>query len=72
MLSVGLFKDPELLHSRTRKGVPASLRNIVWPKLVNLDKHIEQKTVEFTYKSLLAKYSSNVYEISLDIPRTFP
>lgn len=31
MLSVGLFKDPELLKSRVRKGIPQTIRMIAWP-----------------------------------------
>lgn len=72
MLAEGLHKDKTLLYSRTRKGVPTSLRNIVWVKLVPLEKHIEQRKVDIDYEKLVKQISSNVYEIGLDIPRTFP
>ena len=72
MLTLGLRKDLGLLHSRTRKGVPPSLRNVVWMKLVPLNKHIEQNQIEINYEKLTNTISSNVYEIGLDIPRTFP
>lgn len=72
MLAEGLHKDKSLLHSRTRKGVPTSLRNIVWVKLPPLEKHIEQRKIDIDYEKLVKQVSNNVYEIGLDIPRTFP
>lgn len=36
MLSTGLFKD-EKLKSRVRKGVPSSMRMIVWPEILKLN-----------------------------------
>ena len=48
------------------------MRQAVWPELVKLPKHIEQKKVDINYDKLLNSFSNNVYEIGLDIPRTFP
>lgn len=72
MLEQGLYKDPELLRSRIYKGVPTGMRQIVWPEIVPLRKHIEQRTHDLNYNKLVNSFSNNIYEISLDVPRTFP
>jgi len=38
MLNRGLFKDPDLLVKRTRKGIPTSMRIKIWPELVKMSK----------------------------------
>ena len=48
------------------------MRQAVWPELVKLPKHIEQKKIDINYDKLVNSFSNNVYEIGLDIPRTFP
>ena len=45
---------------------------MVWPELVKLNKHMEQRKMDIDYNKLVNSLSNNVYEISLDIPRTFP
>ena len=72
MLTHGLHKDKELLRSRVYKGVPSGMRQVVWPELVKLPKYIEQKSVDLSYSKLVNSFSNTVYEIGLDIPRTFP
>lgn len=60
------------MRSRVRKGIPSSIRILAWPELVRLKRHIEQRSVDINYNKLLNSLSNNVYEIALDIPRTFP
>jgi len=62
-----LTRDPNLLKKRLRKGVPQSLRIIVWPMLIRMDKHIQNK--KFKYESLLQISSPYDREIGLDINR---
>jgi hypothetical protein len=69
MLSTGLFKDPELLLRRVRKGIPKCMRIKVWPELVGKKKLKESKSA--SYSIILIKESLDVYDINLDIPRTF-
>lgn len=45
---------------------------IVWPELVQLRKHIEIRSTDINYTRLANSLSNNIYEIGLDIPRTFP
>lgn len=69
MLQKGLFADPALLLRRTRKGIPSSMRIKVWPELIKVRKLVEQTTL--SYSKVLIKDSMDVYDINLDIPRTF-
>lgn len=69
MLAKGLFSDPALLLKRARKGIPPSIRSQVWPQLINLKKVAELKSM--SYSKVLIKDSYDVYDINLDIPRTF-
>lgn len=69
MLAKGLYSDPELLIKRTRKGIPTSMRIKVWPELIKINKLIERKAM--SYSKVLIKDSMDVYDINLDIPRTF-
>lgn len=70
MLKRGIFADPQLLIRRTRKGIPSSLRIKVWPELIKINKVIERKMI--SYSKVLIKDSMDIYDINLDIPRTFP
>lgn len=65
----GLFQDPELLVRRTRKGIPTSMRLKIWPELVKINKVMERKSM--SYSKVLIKDSMDIYDINLDIPRTF-
>lgn len=38
MLKKDLFSDMELLVKRTRKGIPPSIRQQIWPELIKIDK----------------------------------
>lgn len=69
MLTKGLYSDLELLLKRTRKGIPTSMRIKVWPELIKINKLIERKAM--SYSKVLIKDSMDVYDINLDIPRTF-
>ena len=69
MLEKGLFKDRDLLVKRVRKGIPQSLRIKVWPELIPIQKYIDKKPM--TYSKVLFKDSFDLYDINLDIPRTF-
>lgn len=69
MLKKGLFSDGDLLVRRARKGIPASLRIKVYPELVKMKRVMEEKSM--SYSAVLIKESNDVYDINLDIPRTF-
>ena len=69
MLTQGLFKDNDLLIKRTRKGIPSSIRCQVWPQLMGLKTVAERKSL--SYSKVLIKDSYDIYDINLDIPRTF-
>lgn len=69
MLDNGLHSDLHLLVRRTRKGIPQCIRIKVWPEIVKVDKLIEKNPL--TYSKILLKDSYDVYDINLDIPRTF-
>ena len=72
MIDKGIYKDKQLLKNRIRKGIPMSIRSLAWPEIVNLRNFIEIKTKKYTYDKLIKSFSNNIYEITLDIPRTFP
>lgn len=72
MIADGILKDTELLKSRIRKGIPSAMRMLAWPAIIQLEQFIQQKQPEYTYKKLTNSFSNNIYEITLDIPRTFP
>lgn len=72
MINKGIYKDKQLLKARIRKGIPMSIRMLAWPQIVNLKNFIESKSKKYTYDKLTKSFSNNIYEISLDIPRTFP
>lgn len=72
MIKTGINKEPELLKSRIRKGIPQAIRAIAWPEIIGLKQFINQKEKKYTYAKLINTPSSSIYEISLDIPRTFP
>lgn len=72
MIDKGIYKDKQLLKARIRKGIPMSIRMLAWPQIVNLKNFIESKSKKYTYDKLTKSFSNNIYEISLDIPRTFP
>ena len=69
MLDKGIHKDKDLLWRRVKKGIPKSLRIMVWPELAKSakPKHSEKCS---NYINLLAKESNYVGDINLDIPRT--
>ena len=48
------------------------IRMLAWPEIVNLKAFIETKNKKYTYNQLSKSFSNNIYEITLDIPRTFP
>jgi len=58
-----------MLIRRTRKGIPQCIRIKVWPELAKIDKMIQRTPL--TYSKILLKDSYDVYDINLDIPRTF-
>jgi hypothetical protein len=72
MISEGVFGDPLLLKSRIRKGIPTAIRAIAWPEIIKLGSFKQQHKNEYTYAKLINSPSTSVYEIGLDIPRTFP
>lgn len=72
MLTEGLAQDPALLKSRIRKGIPAAIRAIAWPQIIGLERFVEEHREEYTFARLVNSPSNATYEISLDIPRTFP
>ena len=72
MLGEGLLSDEELLKSRTRKGIPAAMRGLVWPQLIDLPAFTVKQSKQYTYQRLLSRPSPATEDISLDIPRTFP
>lgn len=72
MIDKGIYKDKQLLKARIRKGIPMGIRMLAWPQIVNLKNFIESKSKKYTYDKLTKSFSNNIYEISLDIPRTFP
>lgn len=45
------------------------MRIKVWPELIKVNKVIERKMI--SYSKVLIKDSMDVYDINLDIPRTF-
>jgi len=40
MINDGVYKDPELLKSRIRKGIPSAIRTLAWPEIVKLERFI--------------------------------
>lgn len=72
MIEKGIYKDKQLLKARIRKGIPMGIRMLAWPQIVNLRNFIDQKSKKYTYQQLVKSFSNNIYEITLDIPRTFP
>lgn len=40
MIDSGIYKDQELLKSRIRKGIPAAVRMLAWPRIVRLNQFI--------------------------------
>jgi hypothetical protein len=69
MIRNGLHTDQQLLIRRTRKGIPPSIRIKVWPEIVRISKLVNRSPL--TYSKVLLKDSYDVYDIKLDIPRTF-
>lgn len=69
MQNRGLFKDPDLLLKRTRKGIPTSMRIKIWPELAKMGKTMDRRNL--SYSKVLIKDSKDIYDINLDIPRTF-
>jgi hypothetical protein len=49
-----------------------AIRMLAWPEIINLKAFIETKSKKYTYSQLAKSFSNNIYEITLDIPRTFP
>ena len=43
MIKTGVKKDPSLLKSRIRKGIPQAIRAIAWPEIIGLKQFINQK-----------------------------
>lgn len=72
MINEGINNDPLLLKSRIRKGIPPAVRAIAWPEIIKLGAFIQLHKNEYTYAKLTNSPSSSIYEIGLDIPRTFP
>jgi hypothetical protein len=72
MITEGVFSDPLLLKSRIRKGIPPAMRAIAWPEIIKLGVFMQQHRNDYTYAKLVNSPSSSIYEIGLDIPRTFP
>jgi hypothetical protein len=72
MMKEGLQKDPELLQSRIRKGIPQAIRALAWPEIVSLENFKKERRGRYTYEKLINTPSKSTYEITLDIPRTFP
>lgn len=69
MLDKGIHSDEELLIRRTRKGIPQCIRIKVWPEIVKVQRIVQKNPL--TYSKILLKDSYDVYDINLDIPRTF-
>jgi hypothetical protein len=61
-----------LLSSRIRKGIPQAIRALAWPEIAKLRSFEKEKESRYTYSQLINTPSKSIYEISLDIPRTFP
>lgn len=72
MITEGLAQDPVLLKSRIRKGIPAAIRAIAWPEIISLERFVQEHKKDYTFAKLINSPSNATYEISLDIPRTFP
>lgn len=69
MMDNGLFKDQALLIKRTRKGIPKAMRIKVWPALIDMKRLVENRMM--SYSTVLIKDCLDIYDINLDIPRTF-
>jgi TBC1 domain family member 10 len=69
MLEKGVHSDQELLIRRTRKGIPQCIRIKVWPEIAKVERMVSKNPL--TYSKILLKDSYDVYDINLDIPRTF-
>ena len=51
MMKINPDSDPSLFKKRVRKGVPCCIRSLVWPHLINLQKHINSQ--KYKYKQLI-------------------
>jgi hypothetical protein len=69
MIQKGVYSDLSLLIKRTRKGIPPCIRIKVWPEIVKVSQIVQSNPM--TYSKVLLKDSHDVYDINLDIPRTF-
>ena len=72
MIKEGVHRDPELLKSRIRKGIPQAIRALAWPEIAKLKEFESKRSSLYTYEQLINYPSKSTYEITLDIPRTFP
>jgi len=64
-------QNPVKVKERVRKGIPDSLRGIVWPAFTG--SALKKQAHPDVYKSLLSKEKSDHYATILkDLPRTYP
>ncbi|KAK9871479.1 hypothetical protein WA026_012853 [Henosepilachna vigintioctopunctata] len=64
--------SPEKLHSRVYKGIPDSLRSIVWCKLLNVEESKNSNAGIYTNMYQLARqYSTDARQIDSDVNRQF-
>jgi USP6 N-terminal-like protein len=65
-------KFSDKLVSRVYKGIPNSMRNVAWFKLLDIDNQLKAQTgVYDKMKKLAREYSIDLRQIDLDINRTF-
>jgi len=66
----GKYEASEKLKRRIRKGIPDSVRALVWAAFVGINPKIKEQPN--LYRTLLARESEHSDTISRDINRTFP
>ena len=69
MIKMNMFKDRALVSKRVRKGIPPGMRQVVWPRLLDIDSFRTQS--KESYEQLIRQRSGIEGEIRLDIPRTY-
>jgi hypothetical protein len=68
-------KHFEKLKSRTRKGIPDSVRGLIWQIYAEINKYRKDETLQNVYENILNDEASDLNTESVilrDIDRTFP
>jgi hypothetical protein len=69
------FINSEKMKTRTRKGIPDSLRGFIWQLFANVNKYRNDEDLKNTYTTLVNDETSDLETESVilrDIDRTFP